>query len=143
MTELYLDYNASNHMVRQPDPDDPWDIGDTVGDYWITGVHLSPGMRDYYSTAEEIKLGDDVYVVYASYATSCTFGQTGSDGQIIAVTKNSDLASAAAKWAQMQYQYEPSSEGWPDELPSINGCRWIGNFERLIEIRIIAFTVNP
>lgn len=148
--KLYLSYDSETHTTRDADPDDPWDAGDETGDFWVTGVSLTPGMRDLYETDEDIKVGDPVWVVYVSYDSGSTFGTSGGYGEIIAVTKSAEAAQAAWGWTEEQIGHKYTRKGkgkkdfaWPSGLtePAYLSC--VGYFEHNQVVKVDNFVVRP
>ena len=147
---LYLDYETNEYVIDEPEEGDgPWLYqGSTGGHYMVTDVHLSPGWRDCYPTDEEYQVGDEVIVVWVSYSTGSTFGSTGGNGQIIAVTKNVDLATAAYEWIGEDRGYNDpygrkNGGAWPAALGDEPYTNWIGYFESLEAKEMEFFRVKP
>ena len=148
MTKLYCSYETESHQVRPPDPEDSWDNGDYTGDYWVTGVHLTGGMRDAYESEEEVEVGDTVHVVYVAYDTSSTFGTDGGYGEVIAVTKDAVKAIAAESWTQAEieafsYNRKRNTLEWPEGLPKPTFLSCTGYFEHNQRVRLQSFLVRP
>ena len=107
-TELYLDYESSSTEIRSPDPNDKWDAGDSTGDYWVTGVTLEKGWRDFFVSEEDISVGDTVHVVYIAYDSGSTFGTDGGYGEIVIVTKDEWKAALVEEYLEARVRGEYS-----------------------------------
>lgn len=152
MTKLYLDYESESHCVREADPTDSWDNGDYTGDYHVTGVHLTGGMRDGYETDEEFAVGDTAHVVYVAYDSGSTFGTDGGYGEIIAVTKDAVKAVMVEDWVNRElrlgYDYSfkkdknRASKPWPEGVPVKTYLSCDGYFEHNQRVRLASFIVR-
>ena len=149
-TELYIDYHSTTTEVRAPDPDDPWDNGDTTGDYEVVGVRLTQGYRDKFTSDEEIVEGDVVHVVYVAYDSGSTFGTDGGYGEIIAMTKSEELSLEALMYTEAMVSSgryyinkgDKRSVVWPDGLgPERTYYSCIGYFEHNQRPRLERFVV--
>lgn len=139
--ELYCSYDQTEHNIGGYDPEDSWSRDSYSGDYWVTGVYLTGGMRDSVESNEDIKAGDLVYVTYAVYTTGDTFGSDGGRGCIVAVSKNYDIAIQAEKWCN-NTPIDPIQIPWPPSLPEISYRPWDGYFEYLDSVRTESFVVQ-
>lgn len=161
MTKLYCDYDSRTWLIRERDYEDRWDQGDYDGYYNIIGVYLSSGFREEYESVEEIALGDTVHVVWIEYKSGSTFGKSAGHGEVIAVTKNENLALAAKAWGEASITVrhnrgkKNSYPQWPQELaPPVYGdykyadltkqdlFPWTGYFEHAQVVKRAIFVVK-
>lgn len=158
MTKLYCSYTSNTWSTRDADPEDPWDSGDEDGTYDVVGVHLGAGWYDAFDSPEEVVVGDKVWVVWVQYGSGSTFGSDAGYGSIVAVTKNEDLAVAAAAWAEGTItdgrsaslrpgrRPDRSAAQWPKELGDTEQGvyqSWNGYFEWGQVVKIASFVVQP
>lgn len=142
--ELYCEYDQTSYNVGGRDPDDDWSRDSSEGDYWVTGVHISGGIRDTVESApgERIKVGDAIHVVYVVYTTGDTFGYDGGHSSRLVATKSIEIAQAAEAWAKAVNDFGSCEEGWAKGMKSLPYPAWVGYFERLDAVRIFSGVVQ-
>lgn len=75
---LYVDVVCSHYIVRHPDPEDRWDIGDDGFNFEdVRVIRYECESKDRYNFNTNV--GETVYVVIENYSTGCTFGYTESE----------------------------------------------------------------
>lgn len=134
--EVYVKYWDERWNEGGYDPEDSWSRDSYGGDYWTTGVTLTPGAHDSYETNEEIAVGDTVYVVSVTYGDGDTFGSDGGYGQIVYVGKDKELAEKIEKWC--------GSASYGDKAPHNNDFYpyWLGYFNWVQHVDLKEFVVE-
>lgn len=142
--KLYCAYDQTHHNVGGLDPEDSWSRDSYDGDYWVTGVHLSGGMRDEVETpkGESFEVGDTVHVAYVVYTTGDTFGSDGGNSAMLVATADIEVARAAEKWAHQANIYGYCEESWAVGMESPPYPSWSGYFEHVDDIRIFTGLVQ-
>jgi hypothetical protein len=157
MTKIYFEYEQHTWVT---DPGDPPEVEwgsreSTDGDYTITSAHLSTGARDCFESTEDVAEGDTIYVVYVVYGDGDTFGSSGGYSEILAVTKDRDLARQAELWVHKpttvwsEHKHDWSDAkvsdcpGWPDELGKHPYPSWTGYFNWVSKVQLDEFVVKP
>jgi hypothetical protein len=136
--KLYCEYDQTHRNVGGLDPSDSWSRNSFEGDYWVTGVHLSGGMRDEVESPkdETFEVGDTVHVVYVVYTTGDTFGSDGGNSKVLVATKDIEVARAAEKWAREVSGFGHCTESWAEYMERPPYPSWVGYFETLDDVRI-------
>lgn len=142
--KLYCAYDQTHRNVGGFDPSDSWSRDSHEGDYWVTGVHLSGGMRDEVESpfGETFEVGDHVHVVYVVYTTGDTFGSDGGNSSVLVATKDIGVARAADRWARDVKTYGHCAEDWAVGMESPPYPSWYGYFEHVDDVRIFTGTVQ-
>jgi hypothetical protein len=123
MTRVGLTFRE--YTVREPNPNDNWDIGDRDGS--VEQVFIADGNQYNWSYRDhETELEPPFYVVYAEYYTGCTFG-TSAEADIITVVKTAEEADVIVEKATAAKKYD--IEGLDYHVP------WNGYFESLKSVR--------
>jgi hypothetical protein len=140
---LDLDANSYTHETTVPDPTDKWDRASTSTSWDVNGLILKE--KDAYKAlpcADDVKQGDEFYVVYAVYSTGDSFGHDeGASLEFISYHKNPDLAFENKK------AMESHSDG-QIQIKLDNGetvqryCPWDGYFECLDYVQVDKFMVR-
>ena len=142
--KLYCEYNQTHRNVGGYDPDDSWSRDSMEGDYWVTGVHLSGGMRDEVESpkGETFNVGDVVHVTYVVYTTGDTFGSDGGNSSVLVATNDIGVARAAERWAREVETYGYCGEDWAVGMESPPYPSWYGYFEHVDDVRIFTGLVQ-
>jgi hypothetical protein len=108
-------------------------------DITFDSVSLTGGWADVVNTTEEIAAGEYAWVVAVVYTTGSTFGQDhGHEVQTLCITKDFDVATDVARWAESTFDLP-----WPSphtEEPDYKS--WIGYFEKLDYVAMQCFKVR-
>ena len=145
MTKIYFAYDNPKYFNNDAEEGDgPYLYQGTYdGDYTVRSAHLTPGDRDAFETNETIGEGDTVYVVYVVYGDGDTFGSSGGYSQIVAVTKDEDLAFKARDWAKSpDTEWNKFDAGWPETLGAPPYPQWSGHFNWVQAVRLEDFRVK-
>lgn len=142
--KLYCEYSQTHRNVGGYDPEDSWSRDSHDGDYWVTGVHLSGGMRDEVESpeGETFEVGDIVHVTYVVYTTGDTFGSDGGNSTVLVASKDIDVARAAEKWAKDVTEYGYCEESWAKGMERPPYPAWYGYFETIDDVRIFTGLVQ-
>lgn len=142
--KLYCEYNQTHTNIGGFDPEDSWSRDSIEGDYWVTSVHLSGGIRDEVESpeGETFEVGDTVHVAYVVYTTGDTFGSDGGYSTRLVATKDLAVAEAAVEWAKSVSTYGESKEPWAKGMERPPYPSWYGYFEHLDDARIFTGLVQ-
>jgi hypothetical protein len=142
MQTIWFKTDSHHYTTRERDPEDSWDRGSTDGYEYIIDARLStpPGFEFtqvdypyvYYGfdktltddPAQELKLGDQISVVYCNYGTGDTFGNDGGHLEVLLVTTDHEKAQ------EFTQNYDSYKKGY---------APWDGYFEwfQFIEHKIL------
>jgi hypothetical protein len=127
---LRYTYFEESWCVRDKDPEDSWDAGDTQKDWSLNSVYLVNDLdsfskkHGYYSSDVPIdfepKINQVVYCVVVRYKTGCTFGSVYGCGTVAAIYDSKERANKAVE--EINNKTFESPQGY---------CEWVGYFERL------------
>lgn len=136
--------------VREADPDDPWDSGDTSGH--VSNVFAFPDKSNghHYGASVsrdlDVKPGGTVYAVVADYESGDTFGRSGGHADVLDVFATEEEAAALLEAAQAppesadfraRYSFEHNGETYRRA--------WVGHFESLnsLDVWDVVVRQNP
>lgn len=141
MTKIVVSAETESWTIREANPTDQWDTGDTDGRVTdvVAYVESRAGGTYYGSSAcvdLDVKVGGTVYAVVADYSSGSTFGQDGGYAQVLdAFTTEAEAEAllAAAK--------EPSTGQGFDRMSFEHGGKryariWDGYFESLNSLTV-------
>lgn len=94
MKFVTLEAESYTDQIREPDPEDRWDSGESNTSWNVVGLSLeNKDSHQALPVDDSIKIGDVLYAVYVIYSTGDSFGHYGgSDIELISVHKNKELA---------------------------------------------------
>lgn len=152
-----ISLNMREHVERDGNPDDPWDIGEKHGVLegftarhlreWEKGLKHLPYEKfgPSYSPGFSANIGDTFAVAYALYTDGCTFGRYGLFGYILGVYSDTPEGTIEAiektREAKKPYneRHEERREGdpWPEFYP------WNAHFAELEDVNVQSVTLLP
>lgn len=154
---------AHGGYSRHPDPNDEWDRGEEYTNHNIVGAVLvddETERRPWYDfdTDIDVKVGDDVWLVYVVYSTGSSFGKV--DGCIRYIDLFTDADEAFQLSRDIKADYEKDFNAWKNNKQSHkeeteiaythNGQKkttwcyvWKGYFDRLQSVEVTKIPVYP
>lgn len=146
MKQIVVSVETEVWSVRDPDPDDSWDVGDTAGRVvgvrawelrdWENSTFRRYGGYDSWTGPLDVEAGDYVYAVVADYESGSTFGRDGGHCSVVDVFADIETADACAKAAELAQEYRFKFQGREYY------ASWQGYFESLNELRVWAVKVE-
>lgn len=137
MEELYLEYSQHRRVIREADPEDGWDRGNTDTEYHFKGRFRSTPPSSYYEIVAvdfEPVVGRFYHFVVAIYDTGDSFGWD-KNGGIEAMEVFEDFNAAEEFHTFLESEeasgYTAKFKGKEYHIP------WKGYFERLSYIEIV------
>lgn len=154
MPNVKITAETETWVVRQADPDDRWDSGDSAGRVSMVKAEItdepadSPGVgyTELVKTLD-VKAGDTVYALVADYESGDTFGRSGGHYQIIDVFAT---PAEADELMRVVDSFNSLDDRKADKLStglSFEGVRyypgWVGYFESLNGVDVWECEVWP
>lgn len=144
VTYLRVDYDKSEWVNREADPEDRWDRNDTAASWTFNHVSIVKE-NEYWDVAVpfEVKEGDWIYIVAAIYSTGDSFGhdEAACCEYIDAfVDKHrADDCARAMEFTLKSYNDRTEKKAvWAredDSIGKLDYVPWNGYFESLDEVR--------
>ena len=146
--DLYLNYEKNTQTIHDDfGRDGPYtgsyEYRSTYDDFSLTTKEGRKWDYSDYYTDEDIKVGDEVYVVFATYSTGDTFGRHEGGGiEAVFMSKNEKDANTVYNTLMRAGSTAFSVDiGLGDRTVSIY-CPWSGYFESLDDLHYSVFTLE-
>jgi hypothetical protein len=143
MPMIVVSAETEIHSVREADPNDPWDSGDTSGSVTNVIAFIDPHDGHHYGSSKAkpmaVPFGATVYAVVADYSTGDTFGTSGGHAQVLDFFITVEEAEGLLEAAKAGGDYGFTCNG-------VTYSRsWVGYFENLnsLDIWEVQVRQNP
>lgn len=143
MINLYVQYDL--RTVNSYHSGEQWGDWSAEYDFTVIGVSLTP--HDRWSEEKlglpDVKAGDVVFVLWMTYSSGDSFGNSSGNGEVLWVFKNANKALAAKQ------AFMASPDVYIIEIEDDDGDKFTlsnpasGYFENMGHMEISTFLVNP